>query len=314
MLNPHDIYSYREGVTREDARASVMLVALGGFVDAGHTQRLLAAHILAHHEHKLVATFDVDQLVDFRGRRPMLVFEHDRYTSYDAPAIELYRVIDRAGIPFLMLTGVEPDYQWERVVAAVGQIIDELGVGLTVTAHGIPMGVPHTRPIGVTAHSTNPALVAGEASPFARVMVPGSLEGLLELRLGESGKTVVGYAVHVPQYLAAIAMPGASLTALDRIAAATGLRLERSELERAREQADEQLRSELAGREDVAQIVTALEEQYDAHAGGVERRGLPAADADPSGGEQELVADGEPLPSADEIGAEAEAFLRELGD
>ena len=63
----------------------------------------------------------------------------------------------------------------------------------------------------------------------------------------------------------------------------------------------ELLREELAGREDVAQIVAALERQYDAYVEAAQRPGLPA-------GEQA------PLPSADEIGAEAEAFLRTLDD
>lgn len=301
MHSSNDLYAYREGITTDDARASVMLVSLGGFVDAGHTQALLAAHILAHHEHQLIATFDADQLVDYRSRRPMMGFESDRYTSYDAPTIELHRVLDLDGTPFLMLTGVEPDYQWERVVDAVREIVVALGVDLTVLAHGVPMGVPHTRPIGVTVHGTNPALVGESASPFGKLLVPGSIEALLELRFGEAGRNVVGYAVHVPHYLAQLAQPGASLVALERIAGSTGLRLERAELEMGAAKAAESLRSELADREDVAQVVAALEQQYDAQYGQVQRRGLTAA------------AEAE-LPTADEIGAEAEAFLRGLGD
>lgn len=301
MHSSNDLYAYREGITTDDARASVMLVSLGGFVDAGHTQALLAAHILAHHENQLIATFDADQLVDYRGRRPMMAFETDRYTSYDAPKIELHRVLDLDGTPFLMLAGVEPDYQWERVVGAVREIVDELGVDLTVLAHGVPMGVPHTRPIGVTVHGTNPSLVGESVSPFGKLMVPGNIEALLELRLGEAGRNVVGYAVHVPHYLAQIALPGASLVALERIAGTTGLRLERGELEVGAAQAAEALRNELASREDVAQVVAALEQQYDAQAGRREHPGLTA------GTEAQL-------PTADEIGAEAEAFLRGLDD
>lgn len=300
MNSTNGLYTYRDGLADDEARASAMLVSLGGFVDAGHTQQLLAAHILAHHEHELVATFDADQLVDYRSRRPMMGFETDRYTSYDAPKIELHRVRDLDGTPFLMLTGVEPDYQWERVAAAVQEIVDELGVELTVLAHGVPMGVPHTRPIGVTAHGSNPALIGDSVSMIGKMLVPGSIEALLELRLGEAGRDVVGYAVHVPHYLAQIALPGASLVALERIAGVTGLRLERAELEAGAAKAAEALRSELADREDVAQVVAALERQYDAQVARTEPRGLTA------GGEASL-------PTADEIGAEAEAFLRELG-
>lgn len=298
MVNPDSIYTLNSDLSIDDAKASVMLVALGGFVDAGHTQRLLAEHLLAHHDHELVATFDVDQLIDYRGRRPMLTFEVDRFTAYSAPKIELHRLRDLDGTSFLLLTGVEPDYQWERVIAAVSTLIEQLDVQLTVSLHGIPMAVPHTRPIGVTAHGTNDALIAGEQSPFAKVMVPGSLESLLELRLGEKGRDALGFSVHVPHYLSQVELPAASVVALDRVVGVTGLRLQRAELDQAAASSVEALRAELAEREEIAPVIAALEQQYDAYMGSRERPSLMAPETS--------------LPSADEIAAEAEAFLRGL--
>src|SRR5436309_14711184 len=54
------------------------------------------------------------------------------------------------------------------------------GVRLTAGFHGIPMGAPHTRPLGVTAHATCKDLV-GDHQPLPnRLQVPGSLAALLE--------------------------------------------------------------------------------------------------------------------------------------
>ena len=44
--------------------------------------------------------------------------------------------------------------QWERFVAAVRRWSSGSSVRLTVGLNAIPMAVPHTRPIGVTAHAT----------------------------------------------------------------------------------------------------------------------------------------------------------------
>lgn len=298
MLDPETIYTL--DIPADEARGSVLLVALGSFIDAGHTQRLLTDHLLAHHDHELVARFDADQLFDYRGRRPAMTFERDRYTSYDKPVIELHRLRDLDGTPFLLLAGAEPDYQWERVVSAVGSLIGRLGVDLTLTMHGVPMGVPHTRPIGVTTHGTNDALLAGAVSPFGKVSVPASFDALLELRLGEQGRDALGFSVHVPHYLAQVELPSAAVTALDRIVGATGLRLQRNELDAAASSSMAALRDELADRSDVAQVVSALEAQYDAYVSAHQRPSLAAA--------------GQELPSADEIAAEAEAFLRELDE
>lgn len=302
MLNPHGSYSFADGVDAADVSASTMLVALDGFVDAGHTQQLLASYILEHHESELVATFDVDQFVDYRGRRPTLVYDQDHYASYNAPKIELHRVLDADGTPFLILLGVEPDYQWERLITAVTGLIADLGVTLTITTmHGIPMGVPHTRPINVTVHASNDALLTGIKSPFGKVVVPGSFDGLLELRLREAGRDAIGFSVNVPHYLSQMELPHAAVAALDRVVGATGLRLHRAELDSSATQAKAMLEEQLRDKAEIRPVVAALEQQYDAYMGALERPSL-------------LAGDGDALPTADEIGAELEAFLRDQSD
>ena len=158
MLNPSELYRFETDTDPQELRASVMVVALGGFMDAGHTQRLLTEHLLATSESStVVAVFDTDQLIDYRSRRPAMVFDTNRWLSYEDPCLALHRLSDRDGTPYLLLTGPEPDYQWERVTEAVRQLVVNLGVTLVVSAHGIPMAVPHTRPIGMTVARHRPA-------------------------------------------------------------------------------------------------------------------------------------------------------------
>ncbi|MEO6997602.1 MAG: PAC2 family protein, partial [Terracoccus sp.] len=97
-----------------EQQASVLIVALGGFIDAGNTQALISDHLLATHESRVLASFDVDQVLDYRGRRPVMVFDRDHWSSYDDPSLLLHRVVDKEGVPFLLLVGPEPDYQWAR--------------------------------------------------------------------------------------------------------------------------------------------------------------------------------------------------------
>ena len=57
-----------------------------------------------------------------------MTFSGDHYEDFAAPEIALYALEDDAGVPFLLLHGTEPDYAWERFVAAVSQLIERLGV------------------------------------------------------------------------------------------------------------------------------------------------------------------------------------------
>ena len=48
--------------------------------------------------------------------------------SIDAILLTHFHGDHCAGVPFLLLHGAEPDYSWERFVAAVSQLVERLGV------------------------------------------------------------------------------------------------------------------------------------------------------------------------------------------
>ena len=301
MQDPAELYAIETDTPLHDLRASVLMVSLGGFVDAGQTQRLMTEHVLATLPHTVVASFDVDQLIDYRGRRPAMTFDRDRWSSYADPSLLLHRVTDADGEPFLVLSGHEPDYQWERVVGAIQQLIRALGVTLTVSVHGIPMAVPHTRPVGRTAHATTPRLIGEHEPLFGALQVPGSVSALLELRLGESGLDALGFAIHVPHYLAQAQFADAAVVGLEAFVAATGLNVPAQDLVAAAGLNRSEIAQEIAGSDEVSQVVEALERQYDTYIEGRERPNL-------------LSTDIRDLPTADEIGAEFEQFLRAQTD
>ncbi|WMX47598.1 PAC2 family protein [Streptomyces roseicoloratus] len=307
MLDPQDVYEWDpkglavvDMALAQESAGLVMLYHFDGYIDAGETGEQIVTRLLDTLPHQVVARFDHDRLVDYRARRPLLTFRRDRWTSYETPAIEVRIVQDATGAPFLVLSGPEPDVEWERFAAAVRQIVERLGVRLAVNFHGIPMGVPHTRPVGLTPHGSRTDLVPGHRSPFDEAQVPGSAESLIEFRLTEAGHDTLGVAAHVPHYVARSPYPDAALTTLEAITAATGLVLPgvahalRTEARRTQTEIDRQIGE---GDEELIALVQGLEHQYDAMAG-AETRGS-------------LVAEPVELPSADELGREFERFLAE---
>jgi len=142
--------------------------------------------------------------------------------------------------------------------------------------------------------------VADHPSWFGTVQVPASASALLELRLGQSGHDAMGFAVHVPHYLAQSAFPQASQAALEKIEKATGLELQVDALSAAAEDAMQEIERQVAGSDDVAALVHALEEQYDAFTRSIGRTSLLAGSTD--------------IPTADELGAEFERFLAQQSE
>ncbi|MFC5723043.1 proteasome assembly chaperone family protein [Streptomyces gamaensis] len=305
MLDPQGLYEWEpQGLAvadlalAQDTAGLVMLYHFEGYIDAGETGDQIVAKLLDTLPHQVVARFDHDRLIDYRARRPLLTFRKDRWSAYETPAIELRLVQDATGAPFLLLSGPEPDVEWERFAAAVRQLAERLKVRLSVNFHGIPMGVPHTRPVGLTPHGNRTDLTPGHRGVFDEAQVPGSAEALVEFRLAEAGHDVLGIAAHVPHYVARSPYPDAALVALEALTAATGLVLPtaahalRTEALRTQEEIERQIAE---GDEELVSLVRGLEHQYDAVAG-AETRG-------------NLVAEPAQLPSADELGAEFERFL-----
>ncbi|RIR83920.1 PAC2 family protein, partial [Mycobacteroides abscessus] len=102
-----------------DGRGPVLVHALQGFSDSGHAVKLAAAHLRQTLESELVASFAIDDLLDYRSRRPVMTFKSDHFTEYATPELNLYALKDTKGTPFLLLAGLEPDLKWERFVNAI---------------------------------------------------------------------------------------------------------------------------------------------------------------------------------------------------
>lgn len=291
MLDPASLYSY-EG-ERPSLVEPPLVVALSGFIDAGNAVRQTVDHLLATSRQELVATFDVDQLHDYRARRPTMTFGGRNWLDIQPPRLQVRRLFDEDGSSLLLLSGPEPDVQWERFTAAVWRLADELGVGSTMVLSAAPTAVPHTRPAGVTASASRPELLEGYRTWDVEAEVPGHASALLHLRGSQQGRDVVSVLAHVPHYLGGSDYPDAAAVLVRTISGATGVALDVESLLEAASTTRVEVDRQVAESPEAAAVVTALEEQYDAF--GDEGRGTGAASAF--------------LPTADELGEEFERFL-----
>lgn len=274
----------------------VLVYGFTGFLEAGAAVRLASEHILASVEHQVIAEFDIDALYDYRARRPRLHFSSDHYSDLDLPALQISACRDERGAGFYVMHGVEPDFAWRSIVDDIELFIREHGISKTVGMMAVPFPAPHTRPIAVTAHANNPELLVGRRSWVGEMEVPGSLSGVLEFTLGERDVPAMGFAAHVPHYLANLVHPGGALALVNEVALATGLLIPTDALRVAAEQADAELSEQLLQNTDNLEGVQQLEAQYDAL---VAERAEEAADS-PIGTD------------SDNLAAQVEQFLAQM--
>jgi len=301
MLDPAGLYEIAPEI---DVPGGLPLVAgLTGFADAGGAVTQLSDYLVSTLDHRVVARFDPDLLLDYRARRPTIHFDQDHLTDYEPARLALHLATDEIGQPFLFLTGFEPDFQWERFSAAVLQLIDRYRVATTTWVHAIPMPVPHTRPIGVTVSGNRTELIDGMSVWRPRTQVPSNALHLVEYRLQQLDHATAGFVLLVPHYLADTEHPDAAVAALESISAATGLIFPTDRLREEGRDFVAKIDAQVETNQDLARLVGSLEERHDSYMEGNPLRS-PLTDVD-----------GE-LPSADQIAAELEKFLaiRRAGD
>ena len=254
----------------------VLIYGFTGFLEAGAAVRIATDHLLESVEHVDVAEFDIDSIYDYRARRPRLTFASDHYTDLEMPSLRISACRDERGAGFFILHGVEPDFAWKSITKDIATFIREVGISLSVSMLAVPFPAPHTRPVAITVHGNEPELVSGRKSWVGDMQVPASLAGLVEYQLGVEGLPAMGFAAHVPHYLASVGHPGSALALIREVSLATGLMLPTDSLREAARESDDELAEQLQNNPENLEGVHQLEAQYDAL---LAERGEGAGDA-----------------------------------
>ena len=276
-----------------------LVVLLTGFTDAGAAVSQTVAYLRDELSHAMVRRYDNDLLLDYRARRPLIAFDTDHLTDYRPPRLELTLTQDVLGQQFLVLAGYEPDFAWERFVDSVIEFARAAEVSSVTWVHAIGMPVPHTRPLGTTVSGNRTALIDEHSVWKPHTQVPATAGHVLEYRLAEAGVAVAGFVLLVPHYLGDAEYPGAAITALDSITAATGLVFATDELRADNEEFLGKVAEQISASAELERMLHGLEERYDAYMAGATQATPLLHEAD--------------IPTADEIAAELERFLANRG-
>jgi proteasome assembly chaperone (PAC2) family protein len=272
--------------------APVLVVAMEGWLDAGLGAANAVELLLEHPPAAPLVTFDGDHFLDLRARRPVARIVDGVTTELQWPTTQLRHGHDQAGSDVLFLVGPEPDYHWREFVDAVVQLALRYGVRMVVGLGAFPAPAPHTRPVrlAATAPPASAELVARVGIVQGEIEVPAGVLSALELGLGEAAIPTVSLWARVPHYVSAMPFPMASAALVDGLASVSGLVVDATVLRAAGDRARSQVDELIAGNAEHAAMVGKLEEAID------------ASEGNPLGLDE--------VPSADELAAELERFLR----
>jgi len=276
----------------------VLVVVLDGWIDAGYAAGTAMQTLLQELDTYPVATFDADSLLDHRARRPVMHLVDGVNTSMSWPGIEIRAAIDQDDNDLLFLVGAEPDHAWRSFTDSVIELARLFGVRMMVGLGSYPATVPHTRPVTMSVTAATEELAAVSGLLRGTLDVPAGVQAALEYEFGEAGIAAVGLWAQVPHYVSGemAPYPAAALALIEQLNRTANLSLPTGALASNAERTRHRIDAAMSANTEHLAMLRALEQTHDQN----------AQAAGPS------VA--EPIPSADELAAEVERFLRDQGD
>lgn len=277
----------------------VLVMVLEGWIDAGYAAATAAQTLLSGLDTYPVATFDTDALLDHRARRPIMHLVDGVNTGLSWPSLELRAGVDADGNDLLLLLGAEPDHAWRAFGEAALELAQAFGTRMVVGLGAYPATVPHTRAVSLSVTAANAELASVSGLLRGTLDVPAGVQAVLERRCDELGIPALGLWAQIPHYVGGDPMPyhAGSLALIRQLERVADLSLPVGSLVDDAESTRQRLDAAVANNSEHLAMLRALEARHDEMIGSAE---APVGDLE--------------VPSADELAAEVEQFLRDQAD
>lgn len=272
-----------------------LIVMLSGWIDASGAAASAMAHIINESAARSLIEFDADTFIDFRARRPFMELREGVNTRIAWNLPEMQVGTDNNEHDVLLLTGPEPDIAWNAFAEAVAGLAKQLNVSKCIGLGAYPFGAPHTRSVGLTATSPDPSIIERLTLSKNSLDAPAGVEAIIEHAMHRIGIPAFCLWAQIPHYVSSMAYPAASAALIEALCLETGLSFDTSTLRQEAVVQRERLDQLVNNNPDHAEMLSKLEEAYDALHGAT----AGAADAPLD------------IPSVEDLAAEVEQFLRD---
>ena len=241
-----------------------MIAAFEGWNDAAEAATGAVDHLIEEWDAELVTAIDPEDYYDFQVKRPEVEFDDEGVRRLTWPTTRIFLARpDDTDRDVLLIRGIEPNMRWRGFCRELLEVVDESNSQLIVVLGALLADSPHTRPIPVTASSSDPELTASWSLEPSSYEGPTGITGVFADLCGALGVPAVSIWSAIPHYIAGTPCPKASLALLSKVEALLDLPVPEGdlpELARAWQRGADELSEEDP---EVAEYVATLEEQRD---------------------------------------------------
>ena len=242
----------------------VVVLAFGGWNDAGNAATGAVEHLDDAYDSEPVFALDPDDYYDFQVNRPQVELndDDDRVISWPTTEFKLAELPD--GRDLILVLGLEPNLRWRQFSTVIVSALRSANVNRVHLLGALLADTPHTRPVPVSVSTGDHELMKQLGLAPSTYEGPTGIVGVLADSLQRAGIEVLMLWAAVPHYVSHPPCPKGTLALLSQLEQVLDYSLdlgELPELARAWERGVDELAAEDT---EVAEYVSSLEQQQDA--------------------------------------------------
>ena len=274
-------------------RAPAMVCAFQGWNDAGDAASSAVSFLASLARRAPLRAHRLRGVLRLPGQpaeRPARRATNEREIAW--PTVEIFEArAPRAPRDLVLVQGVEPSMRWRAFSAHIVDLAEALGVQVVVSLGALLGDVPHTRPVAMTGHASDPALLERLGISASPTRAPPGSSACCTPPARTPACRPRACGPPCPTTSPPPTNPKAALALLRRVEVLIGVSVDVSELESAAGDYERQVGLAVQSDPDIQAFVERLEQ---------------AAESDEE-------ASPEDVPSGDALAREFQRFLRQRG-
>lgn len=247
-----------------DVEGPVLLVAFGGWNDAGDSATSAIEFMAEQWNAAAFADIDPEEFYDFTITRPEVRVDLEGVRRIDWPSNEFRAAhVSPHGVDVILLSGIEPQLKWRTFCEHVIGVALATDARMVVTLGALLAEVPHSRPVSVFGATYDDESAEELDLLPSRYEGPTGITGVLHNACRDAGIRSAALWAAVPTYVPSSPSPKAALALVDRTARLLDVTIDTTELKFATDAYEHQVSQLVAEDEETTEYVAHLERRYD---------------------------------------------------
>jgi hypothetical protein len=243
---------------RPALRDAPLLLAFGGWNDAGDAATLAVRYVEDAIRAVPLAEIDCEEFLDFTVARPTVKLDAGHQRLIEWPSVS-FRYGSMDGSRELVTgCGFEPHLRWRRFCDLIAELASALSVQRVVLVGAFLADVVYSRPVGVTGFASDPSVLERIGVPASSYQGPTGILGVIAERLRRDGLEIVSLWAGLPHYISAAPNPRGALALLHKLSELLELKLDDEPLRREAASFEEKISALVAGDPELSEYVRQL--------------------------------------------------------